>query len=192
MSSFRRGKRRRLCNTGQHARQRKEKRMTRIGRSTSLLPSKERALLCHCKRCPICLVDTRTLMQTRFGTTASVSRRPSALKTHHNQKRRRSKTANLNGGTTRSNVLATICTTWKSKSSHPMNCVTRESERDLDKKLTNKPQKPTMRNTQQHIMRKGRLRTVENTAKQTSVSSIMKMFASGLRRRAYTKLCVKK
>ena len=191
MSPFRRGKRRRLCNTGQHARQRKERRMTRIG-ARRFFPAKNAPFHVTVNVVRYAWLAHRRWCQPSFGTAASVPRSPSALKTHHNQKRRRSKTANLNGGTTRSNVLATICTNWNSKSSHPMNCVTRESERDLDKKLTNKPQKPTMRNTQQYIMRKGRLRTVENTAKQTSVPSIMKMFASGLRRRAYTKLCVKK
>ena len=62
--------------------------------------SKQRALLCHCERCPICLVDTRTLVQTKFGTAASVPRRPSALKTHHNQKRTRSNSVRLQDGTT--------------------------------------------------------------------------------------------
>ena len=93
-------KTRRLYHMGQHARQRKKKACGAF-RSTSLLDSKQRALLCHCERCPICLVDTRTLVQTKFGTAASVPRSPSALKTHHNQKRATSNSVRQDGTTWR-------------------------------------------------------------------------------------------
>ena len=82
-------KARRLCNTGQIDRQRKEKRASHFGTRHFFTASN-----------PMCLVDTRTLVQTKFGTAAYVPRRPSALKTHHNQKRTRSNSVRLQDGTT--------------------------------------------------------------------------------------------
>ena len=74
-----------LCNTGQIDRQRREKRASHFG-ARRFFHSKQRALLCHCKWCPICPMDTRTKMPTSFGTDASVSKDLSALKIHLNTK----------------------------------------------------------------------------------------------------------
>ena len=79
-------KARRLCSTGHMYRQRKHKRVARFGARVFFFYSKQRAHLCHCKWCPICPVNTRTKMPTRFGTDASVSKDLSALKIHLNTK----------------------------------------------------------------------------------------------------------